>query len=551
MFREKGRKRVAQERVAAFINEMEEITNIAYTENRALAYCTTKSNTLDLFSGIAALRNATADRMANIFNLYKKAYQEDKELTTRMFFWLRDIRGGAGERKTFRQFLYLLAFHNPKLIIANLDNIAEYGRFDDLLILLDTDLQDDVLGYIDEKLGTDYNRMCRNLPVTLIAKWLPSENASNKDTVRYAKIIRKGLGLTSEEYRKALTRLRSYLNIVETKMSAGEWDSIDFAEVPSRAGMIYSSAFARHESDRYEKFIEDVALGKVNINTSTLYPYDIVDKVINLEDIGRSMKDRMAVEAKRKVFDLLWKNLPDYLEGIDDNILCMVDTSGSMFQGYNSNVKPINIALSLGIYTAERNKGVFQNKFLTFSGSPALQTVKGNTIQEKVANMQRADWAMNTNIEAAFNVILQSAIKAKTDPKDMISKLVIISDMEFDAANTSCDGYFRSKRSTYAPMKKFMPLMKDKFKAAGYEMPNLVYWNVDARSGVVHSTLADINFCMVSGASPSIFVGIFNGEIEVDVVDEEGNITTQTELDPMEVMKSTLMAERYDKVVVV
>jgi hypothetical protein len=537
--------------VQAFLACLEKEANIAYTENGARAYGTTGNANLDLFGSVASLRHADYAQFGSVFSNFERAYNEDAVLATRMLFWLRDVRGGAGERGTFRKFLcYLANGRHPYIVSANLANIAEYGRYDDLWILLDTPLRNEVLQFVDNQWAEDYTILLgkTNAPISLLSKWLPSENASNKDTIRYAKMIRKALGLTSKDYRKALTKMRNYLNVVEVKMSANEWNNIDFSKLPSKAGMRYSAAFQKHAYARYLQFLEDVALGKVNINASTLFPYEIVRKV---RESGTCFNTNVDIKtlADSKVLDLLWKNLPDYLEGTPENILCMVDTSGSMHGGMSSiqnSIAPIDVALSLGIYTAERNTGAFKDKFITFSAEPTLQTLVGKTIQEKVRNLNNANWDMNTNIERAFDVILEAAVKSKTKPAEMISKLIIISDMEFDAANADGSGYKRgTKRGTV-----FMDSMRVKYADHGYELPSLVYWNVDDRNGVKHATVADTDFCMVSGASPSIFKGIFNGEIEIVSVDVFGNETTKTVLDPVEVMKATLMSERYDKVVV-
>lgn len=527
--------------VRNFLSAIKDELNVACTENGALAYATTKDSNLDLFGSIASLRQASDSHMANIFRTFNFAYEEDKVLATRMLFWLRDVRGGAGERETFRKFLVHLANSNKNRIVkANIYNIAEYGRFDDMLCLLETPLRADVLQYIDNQLNIDAAKFMQGEEISLLAKWLPSENASSKETIKNAKIIRKYLGLTPKQYRIVLTKLRGKIKIVETPMSANKWDTIEYSKVPAKAGMRYASAFLRHDEERYDKYLEDVAIGKIKINASTLFPYDIVHQLLYRDTFSyRSGPQAAANKVKDKTLNLLWNNLPDYLNGSEENILCMVDTSGSMTGYSNNKVAPLDIAISLGIYTAERNHGVFHNKFLTFSRKPELQSIVGETIADKVSNLSRAHWDMNTNIESAFMTILNAAIRSQTNPKDMISKLIIISDMQFD--------YATNRQSAEV----FMKTMKRRYEDAGYKLPSLVYWNVSARSSVVHSTKDDVDFCMVSGASPSIFKGVLNGDIEVEVVDKNGNITTETRIDPMKVMYETLITERYNKVVVV
>ncbi len=335
--------------------------------------------------------------------------------------------------------------------------------------------------------------------ISLLAKWLKSENTSSAESRRTAAKIRNHLGWSSKQYRVTLSTLRAYLNVVEQKMSAQKWSDIKYDTVPSKANLNYKKAFSRHDAARYTKFIEDVKAGKTKINAGTLFPYEIVGKALNGD--------------KSDSLDVLWNNLPNYLEGNDRNILCLVDSSGSM------NGLPLNIAVSLGIYTSERNKGPFSGYFLTFSSRPQLQKVIGNNIFEKAQNLSRAGWEMNTNVQAAFSLILNEAVKNKVKQKDMPVQVVIISDMQMDsgtAGNTSLDD------------------IKLKYKKAGYETPQLVWWQVNARQDNVPAKFDSNGNVLVSGASPSVFKSLLSGK----------------EVTPQQQMLETLNDKQYDRVVI-
>lgn len=326
--------------------------------------------------------------------------------------------------------------------------------------------------------------------ISLLGKWLPSENASSPETIKNAKVIRKFFGLSSKDYRKSLTALRHKISIVETKMSAKKWSEIDYSKLPSQAGMRYRQAFYRNDGERYEAFIDALQNGdeNVKINAGTLYPYEIVREIRNLR-YGTSSSTEVGV------LDQLWKNLPDYFEGQQDNSMVVVDTSGSM-EGL-----PIEIALSLGMYISERNKGQFHNHFMTFSSQPQLIELQGSNILEKINNMEKSNWGMSTDIKAVFDLILKTALDSNLSSEEMVSRILIVSDMEFDdCARGSND------------MSLFETIRKE-FEDNGYKMPNLVFWNVNARNAQFPSRMSDTGVQLVSGASPSIFKNLIKGEM--------------------------------------
>lgn len=508
--------------------------NYKFTEKGAVAYSSTLNNMLDAFGTLGAMRSRSEEDIITMFN---KAWIEDKALASKLLFFNRDVRGGQGERRSFRILIKDLANKYPKFIKANIDNIPFYGRYDDLLCLLDVAyVKDDVLQYIKTNLIADIEDVNNGRYPSLMAKWLPSCNTSSAQTRAYANVIRTYLHMTEKDYRKTLSQLRESINVVERYMSQKQWDKIDFTKLPSRASLIYANAFLAHETDRYTQFLKDVADGKAKINAGTLFPVDIIHKV--------SEKRRGYKELDAYIYDALWNNLPNYFEQTDriESGICVVDTSGSMTCGVGkSGVTPLEVAVSLGMYCADKCNGVFKNHFITFSNRPRLQKVVGNNIFEKVSNLERADWSGTTDLEAVFNLILTTAIKSKCTQEEIPNKLYIISDMEFD-------GGIANSRAMKG--KTFIEEMREKFEHYGYKMPQLVYWNVSARNNTFHQTADESEYCMVSGYSSSLFKSVILGTEYIETIVDGKTVVTE-KLDPMTVMLNTLNSERYDKVVLV
>jgi len=507
---------------------IKEAQNFTETENGATALESTLNSCLDMFGSFGAMRGFDEDYVIRTFS---KAFNESRETAMRMLFYFRDIRGGQGVRNEFRLVLAWLAENYPEYVLNNLDNIIFFGRGDDYLILLDTSLSKEVTGYLGEALRKDYENYLEGKEISLLAKWLPSENASSSKTKRYARKLITAFGFTPKKYRKMLSELRSYLKVVEVKMSANKWNEINYEAVPSRAAMNYSDAFFKHDEEGYTKYLEDIVTGSGKINAGTLFPVDIIHKCL--------AKTHTYTRKDAIVQDALWKSLPNYFEGIEESSICVVDTSGSM------NGTPVEVALSLGMYCAERCNGPFKNHFFTFSSEPKLQEIIGSNIYEKLGNMNNGYWGMSTNLEATFDLILETAKENNCSQADLPSKLYIISDMQFDdAVNPS---WCKKKQC-------FMQQMKTKFAQAGYVMPAIVYWNVRAsKCGMFQDTFEGENCCMVSGYSPSLFEAIIKGTTyELDeVVEDDSDFSfdclTQ-KIDPMTVMNTTISNERYDRV---
>jgi hypothetical protein len=497
------------------LEHLKNATNVAYTANGARALATTKSFLVDFFATSGALRNRTESEVVQLFS---KAFAEDRLLAMKSLFYTRDIRGGQGERKTFKTIIRYLAFNHPETLAKNINLIPYYGRYDDLLVLLGTPLESLAMNIVRAQLLEDIDNECPSL----LAKWLPSENASSYETKKNAKKVMSILGLTPKQYRKTLSMLRKRISLVETKMSEKKFGEIEYDKLPSKAGLIYRTAFYRNDEDRYTAFIDSLVKGdkKVKINVKTLFPYEIVHQYVTngYHRIGTHLYTDVANKSVQedKLLTEMWKNLPDYVGDNFDNALAVVDTSGSM-RGL-----PIEVALSLGLYLAERNKGTFKDHFLTFSESPQLQQVVGNTLGEKLFNMSRANWDMNTNIEKVFDLVLNTAIKNNLPQEELPSKLFIISDMQFDRCVKGGNNVtlFENILHRYAD--------------AGYVIPELVFWNVNASSTQFPVSVNQTGTALVSGCSPSIFKNLLAGK----------------EMTPYAMMLDVLNTERYATVII-
>lgn len=500
-----------------FTDLIENELNYTETENGAIALRSTKSGLLDAFSTLATFRETDEETIIKTFNL---AFAENKELAMKLLFYVRDIRGGQGERRVFRVIMNYLAKNKPEVVIKNLDNFAFYGRYDDLLCLLDTPVEREVLDLIKETLKADVKSVNNGGAPSLMAKWLPSANNGVKNTRNVALKIVNGLNMSEREYRKTLSKLRRALDLVEIKIAENRYEEIDFSKLPSKAQMIYRELFMRKAQERYTVYLKELMLGKAKINAGTLIPVDIVSKIMD--------KNPSLVE--RYLYEAMWQNLPNYFEDRNETGLCVVDVSGSMYG------TPIAVAVSLGLYCADKCNGPFKNRFITFSRNPELVKVQGEDIVDKVRNMQRADWGMNTNFNKVLEIILDTAIKNNCTQEEIPNKLYVISDMQFDEA----DGSNTLHRDWV-----------EKFAEHGYEMPAIVYWNVrTSNCGMFQEDKNGTNVAMVGGYSPVLFKNVIDGTQYEEVVNEKGETVVKQKIDPVTVMLTTLQSERYDRVTV-
>lgn len=476
----------------SFMDDLEIETGATLTENGGLALSTTGDKLLNLFAVLGALRSRPTD----VIDKFIDAYNEDADLATKMAFYGRDVRGGLGERAVGRIMLNVLALKNPAVVSANLKNIVEFGRWDDLFVLFGTLCEDDMLSLVRTQLADDVDAMLNNENISLLAKWMPSINASSKNTVALANRLAKALDLTSKQYRKTLSALRKYIDVTEVKMSANKWTDIDYKAVPSNAMANYGSAFARHDYEGFSRYMDAVKSGDAKINAATLYPYNVIETMCGNRDVAEAQ----------------WKALPNYVEG-DNNFLIMADVSGSMMG------RPMETSVGLAIYFAERNHGAFANKFMTFTDIPKIVDVTGDDLFEKYCSVTD-HVGYNTNLEAAFDAILSTAVRTKCPQADLPKALVIISDMEIDRWGGGS--------------LTFTEEMRKRFADAGCEMPKLVYWNVDSRKDTFLASKNDPNAILVSGQSASTFKNLIKG----------------IDLSAFEIMDQTLNDPRYDCVVV-
>lgn len=476
-------------------NSMKNENNVTYTENGDKAYKSTLNPLLDFLFKSGTMRNEEA---ATIANAFIAAFKENPVYATRLAFYTRDIRGGQGERRVFRICMQTLANIDANTFEKVIAFIPEYGRWDDLIYILNninnSKLKDCIKAFIAGQLAKDLENFEQKKSISLLAKWLPSENASSDETIKSAKQLRKFFELTPKEYRKMLSSLREYLNIIETKMSSKKWNEINYNIVPSKAMMKYRKAFERNDKERYSSYINqlvDPENKAVKVNASTLYPFDIIQKIYSyFHCYNNELSDE-----ELKLFDAQWKALPDYFKDKFDNAIVVADVSGSM-EG-----NPMNVAIGLALYIAERNKGLFNNKFITFSHRPQLEEICGNDIFEKAKNLSQADWGMNTDLDAVFNLIYTAAINGNAKQADLPSMIYIISDMQFDSCCEESD-------------KTVFEKWKEVFAKSGYELPTVVFWNVSAYgNNNVPITVNDSGVLLCSGYSPAIIKYIMESDV--------------------------------------
>lgn len=474
-------------------------TNDTVTENGMTTNSTTLNNCVDLFFKIGALRGQDKQKKINAF---VKAYSEDSLTAMRILFWARDVRGGAGERGTFREILTYIADTKTDSLRKNLPLISEYGRWDDLLVLVDTKLEKEALDEIATALRNGNG---------LAAKWMPRGNGKNRLKKRWANALRKHLGMKPKDYRKMLSELS---NTVEQLMCAKKFDAITYSHVPSKAMSDYMKAFSKNDGDRFGKYLEALSKGETKINAGAVYPYDIT----------KNLRHGVASGANEQ-----WKALPNYMEGNKEMVLPVVDVSGSMgcSAGGSQNVTCMDVAVSLGLYISERNEGPFKDAFFTFSTTPALQYLKGS-LSERNDQLRRADWGGSTNLQATFKVLLDKAKVQGISQDEMPTMILILSDMEFNQAT----GDYWSGNSDWNPTAQGM--IKKMYENAGYTMPKVAYWNIQSRNNNNPVSFNETNTALVSGFSPALLTSLLAGK----------------DMTPYSMMMSIVGGERYTPVMV-
>ncbi len=469
--------------------------NRTYTENGALTNASTKSYVLDLF----ALGGSTKDTTTMV-GLIQNALAEDMKLALKVIFYLSDIREGQGRRDLFRHSLLQVMSRDRELVRQLLPYIPAFGRWDYLYWFMDTPLEADALGLIKEEVRRSLNT---DRP-SLVFKWMASADASNQITRYNAEKTRKALKLTPRLYRKLLSMGRKLLKeaVVERQMGDNKWTEIDFSKVPSHAMKKYRKAFERHAPKEYQDFATKVSKGEIKVNSSVLYPHQILE-------VGAYSEG-----AAKEVLLGQWKNLPNYF-GANVRALAVVDTSGSMTWG--SNPEPLTVAAALGIMTSERMTGPFKDTVISFSRQAKYFDFSlFSSPFEKYRFLRRTTINENTNLQSVFDLILETAVKYRIPNHEMPNRILIMSDMEFD--DTQRD-------------KTNFEVIREEYELKGYEMPQIIFWNVDARNVQVAATKHQSGAILISGFSPAIMK---------TVLSEDPYIT------PYKAMLNTVNVERYD-----
>ncbi len=463
------------------LNFLKKTANRTFTENGAVTLRSTGSDCLNLFATIGALRKQND---AEIRNRFLRAYAENPDLAMKILFYARDIRGGLGERSVFRILLRWLAENERPSLLRNLPYIAEYGRWDDILVLLDTPVRREAEAVLHQQFLADMKALENGDQVSLLGKWLPSVNASNAETIKKAKQLACAFGINEAQYRRALSALRAEIRIIENNLRERDY-TFDYAKQPSKAMFKYRRAFMRNDQERYQAFMLQVKNGEAVLHTGTLMPYEIVASAYR------------AGENERGILDVTWNALEDFTGS--ENALVVADGSGSMYWG--GDPKPAAVAQSLAIYFAGRNHGAFHNHFITFSMTPQLVEIRGRDIVEKVRYCRSFDECANTNLQAVFELILRTAVENRLPQKELPAALYIISDMEFDScARDASKSNFENARALY--------------RQYGYTLPRVVFWNVQSRSQQQPVRMNEQGVALVSGCTARIFSQVMSGEMD-------------------------------------
>jgi len=474
-----------------FMNGMkEQLDNRkTFTENGAVAFATSGKELLDFNFATTALRKMSDEEIATE---YTKVYFEDPLIAVQYLFWLRDCRGGNGERKIFRVCFKWLAENKPEIAKATIKFIPEFGRWDDLYCVAGTNLFDSALDIISKQIAEDVENCMNGKNISLAAKWLKSENASSKETCNLARKTMEYMRLSPRAYRRTLSKLREHLDVVERKMTAKKWDEIDYEKVSSQANLKYSNAFLRNDKERRSGYLESLKKGEAKINASVLQPHEIVAKYNLYYQRKRSCDEAL---------EQLWLALPNIMV---ENCLVCRDGSGSMTWG-TSNVRPLDIATSLAIYTSEHNSGFWRNKYITFGARPQIVDLSNcKFLQDKLELSYKYADCSNTDIEATMMLVLNTAIMNRCTQEDMPKSILIISDMQFDHSYSG-----RVDKALFEEI-------GEAYTAAGYMMPRLVFWNVNEQMSRQNIPLQQnkLGVVLMSGYSTQLLKMAMSGEVD-------------------------------------
>ena len=463
---------------------LEKQTTVGLTENGAKTFTTSLSANCDFFFRAGAMRGKNKD----VVDLFVKAYIEDKNLALANLFYLRDCRKGVGERDLARSIFKELVDNYPEVVDDGfLNKFVKYGRYDDVLYALTNDkTKIDIVNFIAR--GLDGGN-------SLMAKWLPSINASSKKTKYYANLIIKALNISPALYRKRLADLRQEQHLLETTMTNKDYTNIQYEHIPSQAHRKHTQAFFRNDEANYRKYLDSVQKGEKKVNTTTITPVEIVAKYNPTYSYMKRPSDDEALNT-------LWNNLPDLFNGKKENSLVVCDISGSMTSRTSTGTRPIDVSIALALYIAERNTGLFHNEYMSFSHDSHLVKVKGNDLYEKLNYISQADMGYDTNIESVFDNLLKACVANNIPEEECPKRIYIISDMEFN--DCDIDGTDIT----------VFECAKQKYEEAGYKLPQLFFWNVNSRQENVPVRYDETGTALISGYSPNI-LGYILGEEEI------------------------------------
>lgn len=492
--------------------EMEEIS---ITENGAVGHKTSGHALLDLNFAVASLRNASESEIETKFI---KAYQEDPVMAVLWLFYVRDPRGGLGERRLFRICANWLSENQKEVFDKIVRLIPEYGRFDDWWNILPPI---SAAYFVKEQLKKDTAAMRRKQPISLLAKWMPSINTSSAKSKVNAHVFARSLMLSDRNYRKMLSEMRAYLDVTERKMSSNDWKKIKYESVPSRANLIYNDAFLKHDETRRRKYLDKVSAGETKMNAGVLFPHDIIHSYVD-SPAARLGGTDAGLEA-------MWKSLPDTVQGNGSTIV-VADGSGSMMARIgNTSISALEVANALAIYFSEHCRGQFKDRYITFSENPRFVDFSGaKNLIDKYSIARSHNEVANTNIKAVFDLILHTAIESGMHQEDIPANILIISDMEFDscAVMEAGNGWWRSRDAS--PNKTLFAQIENEYMAVGYKLPRIIFWNVNSRTATIPLRENDLGVALVSGFSPNICKMVMSAKT-----------------DPYELLVETLHSERY------
>lgn len=506
-----------------FMQKLKDVLNNEYntsvTENGATGYRTTGKALLDLNFAVSSLRNASPDEIADRF---VKAYYEDSLLAIKWLFFAGDVRQGLGERRLFRTLFLYLAQNHTETAKALMPLIPEYTRWDIVVSLMQTPLADEAAAMLWKQLEKDRINMENGAPISLCAKWLPSENASSEQTKQMARILAQKFSMTAKEYRQMLSAFRKHLKIVEAMMSSGKWADIRYDAVPSRANLIYNKAFLRNDEERRREFLGAVKRSEQQIHADVLFPHDIVHSYMESRPTYPP-----ALRPVDATLEELWRALPDYALGTG-NTLCIADGSGSMTSRIGkTNVSCLDVANALAIYFSERCAGQFKDCYISFSQHPQFVDLsKGRTLHDKIEIALHYNEVANTDLEAVFELILLTAVKNHMTQADLPANLLILSDMEFDTATSHLIAH-----QLVPPDEKLFETFAKRYSQYGYRLPRLIFWNIRSRTCTIPITENALGVALVSGFSPMIAKMVLTGET-----------------DPYKILADQLALPRYDAV---